>query len=103
MKGYENLLSDCNVIIGTFENIINCRLLFKETTQKKPSFDCCIVDDSQSLPDVSLLSIIHSGIKSIIIAGDSDGRAFCNNPNAANQKFNISLFNRIFMKCLKLE
>lgn len=102
LKGYERLLKDCNVIIGTFENIINCQLLFKETNHSKALFDCCVIDDAQSLPDSYILSIIHSGVKSILISGDSDGFALCNNPNAIQQKFDISLFNRIFMKCLKI-
>ncbi len=97
-EGYESLLKDCEVIIGTFENIPSCQLLFKETTHKKPSFDCCIIDDSEALPDINILSIIHSGINSIIIAGDSDGSAVCSNPIAANHKFEISLFQRIITK-----
>ena len=94
-QGLEKILKDCNVIIGTLADVVNCRHLTNEK-----AFDCCIIDHCHLLSDVYVISFLHLGINCMIIAGDTDHKLTSDHTMFAQNQFNVSLFQRVFQKLL---
>jgi hypothetical protein len=66
-----NSMSRSNVIIGRIDDMCN-DIAFYKYFANRDAFNCCIVDDSESISEPKLYSLLWFGVRKLIIAGNNE-------------------------------